>query len=56
MNSEKLPLLAAYCDDTLSVEAAEQLVRMSEDRSMPACEGEDLPTVAQWALREKTHF
>ncbi len=29
MNGDKLPLLAAYSDENLSAEGAEQLVRMS---------------------------
>ncbi len=50
---EKLPLLAAYRDTTLSVEAAEQLVRMSEDASYPAYTGEDLPAADETALLRK---
>ncbi len=53
MNREHLPLLAAYRDERLSVEAAEQLVRMSEDVSIPAYAGEDLPTADRADLLRK---
>jgi len=53
MEREKLPLLAAYCDTTLTVEAAEQLVRMAEDDSYPAYAGEDLPSAGKAALLRK---
>jgi len=53
MNHENLPLLAAYCDDRLSVEAAEQLVSMAEDTSIPAHDGEDLPKADLAALLRK---
>lgn len=50
VNQEHFPLLAAYRDDRLSVEAAEQLVHMTEDASIPAHAGEDLPTADRAAL------
>jgi hypothetical protein len=53
MKKKKLPLLIAHRDRTLSVEAAEQLVRMSEDQSLPVHEGRDLPTANRAALLKK---
>jgi hypothetical protein len=53
-NNAKLPLLVAYCDDKLSTEAAEELVRVSGDQSVPAQAGEDLPTANKAALLRKT--
>jgi hypothetical protein len=53
VNREQLPLLPAYCDDTLSVQAAEQLVCMAEDTSIPAHAGEDLPKADRAALLRK---
>jgi hypothetical protein len=53
VNREKPPLLAAYAAETLSAEAAEQLVRMSEDASSPAYAGEDLPAADKSALLQK---
>ena len=50
---EQLPLLAAYRDDRLSTEAAEELVRLSEDASIPAHTGEDLPRADKAALLRK---
>jgi hypothetical protein len=52
-NREQLPLLAAYCDSTLSVEAAEQLAGMVEDASIPTHAGEDLPKADREALLRK---
>ena len=46
-------LLAAYRDETLTVEAANQLVRMAEDSSYPVHAGEDLPTADKAALLHK---
>jgi hypothetical protein len=42
--------LAAFCAGTLSMEAAEQLVRMSEDDSCPRHEGRDLPPACKATL------
>jgi len=53
MNTKELPLLAAYCDDKLSMEAAEQLVHMAEDTSIPVHAGEDLPKADRAALLRK---
>jgi len=53
MNQENLPLLAGYGDETLSIEAANQLVRMAEDTSHPAYTGEDLPVADKAALLRK---
>ena len=53
MSDEQLPSLAAYRDDTLSTEAAEELVRMSEDASLPTHAGEDLPRADKAALLRK---
>ncbi len=50
---EKPPQLAAYCDATLSMEGAEQLVRMSEDASCLVHAGEDLPIADKAALLRK---
>lgn len=50
---ETLHQLPAYCDDTLSVEAAQQLVRMAKDKSYPAAKGQDLPTGDKQALLKK---
>jgi hypothetical protein len=53
MNRENLPLLAAYGDETLSIEAANQLVQMAEDTSHPVYAGEDLPVADRTALLRK---
>ncbi len=52
-NRAQLPLLAAYCDSTISVEAAEQLVSMAEDASIPVHTGDDLPKADREALLQK---
>lgn len=44
------PMLVAFRDKTISVEAAEQLVAMTEDKSMPVHEGKDLPKADRDAL------
>ena len=53
MSNEQLPLLAAYRDDKLSTEAAEELVRLTEDASIPTHTGEDLPKADKAALLRK---
>ncbi|MGH7169430.1 MAG: hypothetical protein ACRELG_04035 [Gemmataceae bacterium] len=53
MNQENLPLLAAYRDAALSIEAADQLVQMTENPSHPAYAGEDLPEADKAALLRK---
>jgi len=53
MKEEKLPLLAAYADKALSLEAAEELLRLSEDATMHAASGEDLPTIDKDTLLRK---
>jgi hypothetical protein len=53
MKEEKLPLLAAYGDKALSVEAAEQLVRLAEDATLHAATGEDLPMADKEKLLRK---
>ena len=53
VDRERLPLLAAYADDRLSVQAAEELVRLAEDASIPEHAGEDLPKADKAALLRK---
>jgi hypothetical protein len=53
LNRDKPPLLPAYCDEQLSVEAAQQLVRMAEDTSHPTGEGKELPAADKAALLKK---
>jgi len=53
VEQKNLPLLAAYRAKTLTVEAAQELVRMLEDQSIPAHAGEDLPTADKAALLRK---
>ena len=53
MPVEQTPSLAAYRDDKLSTEVAEELVRLSEDASIPAHAGEDLPKADKAALLRK---
>src|SRR6266404_3364146 len=42
VNEERIPLLVAYADAALSIEAAEELVRLSEDATIAIAVGEDL--------------
>ena len=53
IRNEQFPLLAAYRDDNLSTEAAEELVRLTEDALIPAHTGEDLPRADKVALLRK---
>lgn len=53
MNNERPPLLAAYRDNKLSAEVAEELVRLSEDNSIPTHAGEDLPRADKAGLLRK---
>lgn len=48
--------LVAYRDDQLSVEAAEQLVRLSEDLTIQGQTGEELPMADKAALLRKIHL
>lgn len=38
-------MLVAYSDEKLSLEAAQQLVKMAEDDSLPTAQGADLPVM-----------
>ena len=52
--AEEMPVrLAAFHDDQLSVEAAEQLVQMRKDDSLPTHSGNDLPTADRTAIMIK---
>ncbi len=53
MNHDKQPLLVAYRDESLSEEAAQQLIALSEDTSSPSQTGEDLPMADKAALLRK---
>ena len=53
MNQESLPLLVAYRDERLSVEGAQQLLRMRQDQSIERHEGKDLPEANVAALLKK---
>ena len=53
MPEERIPHLTAYRDDTLSTEAAEELVRLSGDASIPAHVGEELPMANKAVLLRK---
>jgi hypothetical protein len=53
VNQEPLPMLAAYRDNSLSAEAAEEIVRLVEDSSTPVHAGEDLPLADKAALLRK---
>jgi len=53
MSCTRTPLLVAYRDDKLSVEAAEQLVRMAQDPTVPTHLGEELPAADRAALLQK---
>lgn len=50
---EKPVRLAAFHDDELSVEAAEQLVQMTKDESLPTHGGKNLPTADRAAVLVK---
>lgn len=53
VNQDQLPLLAAYRDEALAFQAAEQLVEMLEDPAVEARKGEDLPKADRAALLRK---
>lgn len=46
----RCPLLPAFADEKLSVEGAEQLVRMAEDETVTTARGQDLPLADRDAL------
>jgi hypothetical protein len=50
---EKIPILAAYYDHKLFVEAAHQLLNMAKDESIPVGKGQDLPEGDPEALLQK---
>jgi hypothetical protein len=53
VKQDQQPLLAAYRDNALCSEAAEQLARMLEDGTTPTHAGEDLPKADRAALLRK---